>query len=1260
MIRKIRKNAKSSSVFQALLILAAVIALSPFWMLDASADTIETNVPVGGSYLNHIAVNEQTHKIYVSRGESDEDSRVTVIDGTAYTTTALTVGRSPRGMAIDEATNKIYVANRYGTGSVSIIDGATNAVDTMSNFFYSPVDVAYDSGLLYVLEYYNSDLSKGTVKILSGATLNATVEIAPYPIAMVLNDVTHKIYVVYESGNVQVIDTSNSNAVTTIATAGSTSESIAVDTVTNKIYVANGGSHNVTVINGSTDLVAATISLGGSNPTPWGITVNESTNKIYVANQGGSVSVIDGATNTTVQTISIPNNAGPIGIAVDSTTNKIYVISTTTNAVTVIDGAAIEAAGVTGLAAPTVGGTPQASSGLAAGDSRYTVSSLTWENLGGGSATLDDGKFANAANTYQARIELTAAADYRFPSSGLTPTINVGSAAVGTVDTNNLGNKLTFVVTFPANIAAVSLSNLTAPVTGETPTLLSALTSGNLAQYTVTGLTWELGGSPMDTDEFQYGGSWYKARFVLQSQPGYKFPTGGLTPDVSGDGTAAPGTVAGGDVSGNTLTFVVTFSTEIGYISIDGLTPPTAGGTPVAKEAVTAADYCDVTGLTWEDSDGTPVNGTFVSGGSSCRAVMVLTSQTGYKFPSAGSLAVQFADDGTAGPITVNGGYESGNTYTFTVTFSDEITSAEVSGLVAPATGEAPVGYAALTGGNSTQYDVEEIDWLDSDYDDATLTDGKFNANSSYIALISLRAKEGYKFPDGLTPTVGAGTTSAGWITESGSGNLLVFAVTFDDTGAAPTSYTITATAGSGGSISPSGAVSVAAGGNQTFTITPNSNYSISSVTMDNVSQGAVTSYAFTNVSAAHTISASFTYTGGDSGGSSGGGAITTTYDAPVSGDGSGKLTVSKNADGASAALPGAQSALISAGKSVVVTMPDIDGVTSYTLSMPVSGLSSGSGDGSLTLATGAGSVTFLSDMLTGTGGTTAQLTIGTVDPSHLPSNAQAAVGNRPLISLSLSIDGKQTDWNNPDAPVTVSIPYTPTAEELQNPEGIVIWYIDGNGSLNCVQSGRYDPDTGTVRFQTTHFSLYAVGYNGVSFTDVADTAWYYNAVSYLASRGITSGTTASTFNPDATLTRGQFITMLLRAYGVAAVANPMDNFTDAGDTYYTGYLAAAKSLGITSGVGDKKFAPEKTITRQDMFTLLYNALKALDKLPQGDSGMALSDFNDSESMAAYALEAMRYLVGTGTVSGSNGSINPAGTTTRAEMAQVLYNLLAK
>ncbi|MPM38896.1 hypothetical protein SDC9_85527 [bioreactor metagenome] len=78
------------------------------------------------------------------------------------------------------------------------------------------------------------------------------------------------------------------------------------------------------------------------------------------------------------------------------------------------------------------------------------------------------------------------------------------------------------------------------------------------------------------------------------------------------------------------------------------------------------------------------------------------------------------------------------------------------------------------------------------------------------------------------------------------------------------------------------------------------------------------------------------------------------------------------------------------------------------------------------------------------------------------------------------------------------------------------------------------------------------------------------------------------------------------------------------------------------------------------MFTLLYNALKAIDQLPQGDSRKTLSDFTDSESISSYAQEAMAYLVETGVIGGNNGLLSPTVTTTRAQMAQVLYNLLAK
>ncbi|MCG9969537.1 S-layer homology domain-containing protein [Pelotomaculum terephthalicicum JT] len=198
---------------------------------------------------------------------------------------------------------------------------------------------------------------------------------------------------------------------------------------------------------------------------------------------------------------------------------------------------------------------------------------------------------------------------------------------------------------------------------------------------------------------------------------------------------------------------------------------------------------------------------------------------------------------------------------------------------------------------------------------------------------------------------------------------------------------------------------------------------------------------------------------------------------------------------------------------------------------------------------------------------------------------------------------------------------------------------IDGSGNVVTIPNGRYDAATGTVTFSTTHFSDYAVTYNKVSF---------------IAARDITSGTGNGNYSPEAKLMRGEFIVLMMRAYGIAPDTNPTDNFSDAGNTWYTGYLSAAKRLGISAGIGSNMYAPGNQITRQEMFTLLYNALKVIGQLPEGDSDKTLSDFTDAGQIDSWAKEAMSLLVETGTISGSGGKLNPTGTTTHAEMAQVL------
>ncbi len=312
-----------------------------------------------------------------------------------------------------------------------------------------------------------------------------------------------------------------------------------------------------------------------------------------------------------------------------------------------------------------------------------------------------------------------------------------------------------------------------------------------------------------------------------------------------------------------------------------------------------------------------------------------------------------------------------------------------------------------------------------------------------------------------------------------------------------------------------------------------------------------------------------------------------------------------------------------------------------------------------LTVASHVAYITFADKAL---GGILAQsegdiaVTASLTDKSALPENARAAVGDHPVFDFSVTGGGRaisQFDGN-----VTVSVPYVPS--ENEDPNAVIIYFINDSGELEIIGNCRYDAETGRVVFTVNHFSKYAVGYNKAAFNDVQPTAWYNRPVSFIAARNITAGTGGGSFSPDAKLTRGQFITMLLKAYGVAPDANPKDNFTDAGNVYYTGYLAAAKRLGISAGIGNNLYGPEREITRQEMFTLLYNALRVIGQLPQGDSGKTLSDFADAGQIDSWAKEAMALLVETGTVGGNAGKLTPASKTTRAEMAQVLYSLLAK
>jgi hypothetical protein len=291
-------------------------------------------------------------------------------------------------------------------------------------------------------------------------------------------------------------------------------------------------------------------------------------------------------------------------------------------------------------------------------------------------------------------------------------------------------------------------------------------------------------------------------------------------------------------------------------------------------------------------------------------------------------------------------------------------------------------------------------------------------------------------------------------------------------------------------------------------------------------------------------------------------------------------------------------------------------------------------------------------------GGAAVTLLAGAASPgTPLTEAEREKLADRPAYDLKVRAGGKTvSDFGDGNA--AVSIPYILRPGE--NPDAVVVWYLDADGNLQAVPNGHYQSETGKVVFKTAHFRDFILGYNLIEFSDVSEDAWYEKAVTFIAARGITAGTGENTFSPDARLTRGQFLVLLLRAYGIAPDADPSDNFADAGDSWYTGYLSAAKRLGLSNGIGDNLFAPEREISRQDMFTLLYRTLDLLSALPEAADGGGVADYGDAGKIADYARDPMDALVKGGIVTGSSGTLDPLGTSTRAQMAQVLYKLLSK
>lgn len=220
--------------------------------------------------------------------------------------------------------------------------------------------------------------------------------------------------------------------------------------------------------------------------------------------------------------------------------------------------------------------------------------------------------------------------------------------------------------------------------------------------------------------------------------------------------------------------------------------------------------------------------------------------------------------------------------------------------------------------------------------------------------------------------------------------------------------------------------------------------------------------------------------------------------------------------------------------------------------------------------------------------------------------------------------------------------------------DDLTAWSLADDGSISAV-GGAYDAGQQTYAFDVV---------NGVTaiarfpFTDVVAGTWYYGAAAYAYNNGLFAGMTPTTFAPNATMTRAMLVSVLWRLAGAPAPKAP-NTFVDVPDgAWYTDAVTWAAENGVVSGIGGSRFDPSGFVTREQTAEILYNYAhsKGYDVSARAD----LTAFPDAGSVSGWAEKALSWANAAGLINGTvrDGQtiLDPQGSASRAQVTMILMN----
>lgn len=417
--------------------------------------------------------------------------------------------------------------------------------------------------------------------------------------------------------------------------------------------------------------------------------------------------------------------------------------------------------------------------------------------------------------------------------------------------------------------------------------------------------------------------------------------------------------------------------------------------------------------------------------------------------------------------------------------------------------------------------------------------------------------------------------------------------------------------------------------------------------------QPAGVSFSFSNVSATGASVTASVYAGSSGNPVSNAGLYlsTPTSGASLAAVGSNAVTVSGSVYGSSDAMGDVMATLTGTSGSTVTVAVYYNGSTlgSATVTLTSSGAATSSGGTTTTTsATSVGSAggtlassdgTFSLNVPAGVvpAGETLSLTESAVPPAGapaLPTGFQAASS---YFSLALSGSTPLTQA------LTAQLKYTASALGSLPYQRLSAFH-DGIWQFAPTS---VDSTTGQASFKVSGPETVVAFVNSRKFSDIPSGYWATTYIDTLLGANVINGFPDGTFQPDGSLTRAQFTKMIVVTAGLAP-SSATTTFTDVpADAWYAPYVAAAQQAGIVNGMSPTTFAPNATLTREQMAAMLARALKL--------TGTATLSFTDDSSIDAWATSAIQAAVKAGYLAGfPDGSFQPHGTSTRAQASKVL------